>query len=748
MRAGFFLLSILLAAQDPPARENVDFVRDVRPILNASCFKCHGPEGKPKGQLRLDLKTAAFAGGVTGPVIVPGRSAESLLYRLLVSPDAEERMPRKAPPLSKEQIEIVRRWIDEGADWPDSAAGGAKLERHWAYVKPARPPLPGARVPNFIDAFVLARLEKEGLRPSPEASKETLIRRVSLDLTGLPPSLEEIDAFAADASSSAYERLVDRLLASPHYGERWARPWLDLARYADTNGFNFDNRRSMWMWRDWVIRALNDDMPFDRFTIEQIAGDLLPGATHDQKVATGFHRNTMTNEEGGVDKEEARWETLVDRVNTTATVWLGTTFACAQCHNHKYDPISQRDFYRLLAFFETSEEPALETPTPQQEARRKALRDEIAKLQKEAGKPAKDRVAQLQKEIKALDIPSTLVMRERTSSEPPSTFVRIRGSFDRKAEKVIAGVPASLHPMRPGEPLNRLGLARWLVDRENPLVARVTVNRLWDQLFGRPLLETPEDFGSQSETPVHRELLDALAVEFMERGWSQKALLRLVVTSSTYRQSSRASPALLERDPLNRLLSRGPRFRLEAEAIRDVTLAASGLLSRKIGGPSVFPLQADASGVIAINKVETTWVPSPGEDRYRRGLYTHWRRTAPFAAFAAFDAPSRECCTVKRPRTNTPLQALSGLNDPASFDAARGLARRVIKEVPGDDRARAERAFRLCVARRPDPEELERLLAAVRADRAHFAAAPDPELSAWTMVANVLLNLDETLTKE
>jgi hypothetical protein len=794
------VLLLLPAFQDPPAK--VDFVRDIQPIFKASCLKCHGPE-KPKAQFRVDSRSFAMKGGVGGKAILPGKGAESLLIKLLLAADPDERMPRKAEPLPKAQIDLLRTWIDQGADWPDSAAGGGKAETHWAYVKPVRPAPPAvAGAPTPIDAFIRARLAKEGLRPAAEAPKETLIRRVSLDLLGLPPAPAEIDEFLADSRTDAYERLVDRLLASPHYGERWARPWLDLARYADTNGFNFDTRRTMWKYRDWVIDAFNRDMPFDRFTIEQIAGDLLPNATLDQKIATGFHRNTMTNEEGGTDPDEARWETLVDRVNTTAAVWLGSTFACCQCHNHKYDPFTQKEFYQFLAFFESCTEPKIELLTPEQQAQRKELRATIgreeAKLRKETlpdhvgkalavavekrtntqrndiviycrsqapaeFKPLTEPLLTLYAELEKLDVGTALVLQEKVSEEPPSTYFRIKGGYTNRGEKVTAGVPASLPPIPAGKPLNRLGLACWLVDENNPLTARVVVNRIWGEFFGRPIVESPEDFGTQSQPPVHPELLDWLATEFVAKGWSMKALDRTIVLSATYRQSSRLVPGAFERDPYNRLLARGPRFRLEAEMIRDTMLSAAGLLSGKVGGPSVFPLQADTSGVVAINKVDTAWAPSPGEDRYRRGIYTHWRRTAPFAAFAVFDAPSRECCTVRRPRTNTPLQALTAMNDPAFFDASRGLARRILSEGGADERGRIAYGFRLCTSRKPSTDEIDVLEKALRQEQEHFtrdkAAAKAvfkggglpqdlPETAAWTLIANVLINLDETLTKE
>jgi mono/diheme cytochrome c family protein len=793
-----------LTAQDAPPPAKVDFVRDVQPIFTTSCIKCHGAE-KPKAQFRLDSRLHAMKGGIAGKAILPGKGSESLLIRLLRSSDPDERMPRKAEPLSKAQIDLLRAWIDQGAVWPESASADAAPIQHWAYLKPTRPAPPTVKaatlVRNPIDGFLLARLEKEGLTYAPEAPKETLIRRVTLDLIGLPPTLAEVDAFVADARPDAYERLVDRLMASPRYGERWARPWLDLARYADTNGFNFDSRRTMWKYRDWVIDALNRDLPFNQFTLEQIAGDLLPDATMEQRIATGFHRNTMTNEEGGTDPEEARWETLIDRVTTTSAVWLGTTFACAQCHNHKYDPFTQKEFYQFLAFFESCDEPKIELLTPEQEALRKEIRAKISREEDELKKanlpehvakalkiaiekrsntqrndvvifcrsqapadlkPLTAPLLELYADLDKLDVGTALVLREKPNT-PPTTYVRIKGGFVNKGEKVPAAVPASLPPIPAGKPVNRLGLAYWLIDENNPLTARVVVNRFWGEFFGRPLVESPEDFGTQSLPPTHPALLDWLAVEFMSQGWSMKAIHRTIATSGAYRQSSRFTRAAYERDPYNRLLARGPRFRMEAEMIRDAMLSASGLLSSKIGGPSVFPLQADTSGVVAINKVDTAWAASTGEDRYRRGLYTHWRRTAPFAAFAIFDAPSRENCTVRRQRTNTPLQALAALNDPAFFDAARGLALRLLREG-ADDRARIELGFRLCTSRRPRADEVDLLAAELSRQTDHFgknaAAAravfkghvetPQEPIAAaaWTMVANILINLDETLTKE
>lgn len=910
----------------------------------------------------------------------------------------------------------------------------AEPQKHWAYIKPSKPTLPEVKnkgwVRNPIDAFILSRLEKEGLTPSPEADRAVLLRRVYLDLIGLPPSSREVDEFLADQSPDAFEKVVDRLLASPQYGERWARPWLDLARYADSHGYEKDRPRVMWKYRDWVVNALNADMPFDRFTTEQLAGDMLPSPedrdqANDQLIATGFHRNTMLNQEGGVDDEEARWETIIDRVSVTSTVWLGSTIGCAQCHNHKYDPFSQKEFYKLFAFFDSHEysilvmpgsegwviEPELELPTPEQAEKRARLQSSIRDLEyklktqtpeldaamqkwesdliaepsnwsilnpsdfKSSGKahldklddhsvlasgeqtsreiytivapapairrdgltglrleamadsrlplggpgrdpygnfvlsgvelalapagdlskaqpvklkdalandlagrldakqlfrddeqatgngwaidatrddvrlnreivftfdkqlkpaegsvfvikikqiskvvgqglgrfrfsttesdtpgflmslparfrpllqspsangflaeqfrsttplldPDRARLRSLRAEIEGLGIIKAQIMREKDSFERPSTSLRVRGNYLTRGEKVYAATPAVLHPWPEDSAYNRLGLARWLMSPENPLTARVTVNRFWEQIFGRGIVETSEDFGSQGAAPSHKDLLDWLAVDFRENGWGMKRIHRLIVTSATYRQSSNTTPALQERDPYNRLLAHGPRFRLDAEAIRDSALAVSGLLSRKMGGPPVYPVQPEGVWMNPYDGTAIKWTPSRGEDLHRRSLYTFLRRTAPYPMMTTFDATSREFCTVRRVRTDTPLQALGLLNDEAMFEAARALARRMLTEVGGDLRARLRYGFRLAVVRTPSDAELDRLEALCRSQLeiyrkdeagarkiakgvvAEDHAGDAAEVAALTMAANVLLNLDEMVTKE
>ncbi len=572
-------------------------------------------------------------------------------------------------------------------------------QEHWAYRKPVRrePPI-AAR--TILDAFVEAKLPAANLAATARADRATLARRLYLDLVGLPPTLAELEAFLADQKDGAYGRLVDQLLASPHYGERWAVPWLDLARYGDTNGYNFDGGRSVWPYRDWLIDALNRDLPFDRFTIEQLAGDMLPDADESTRIATGFHRHTMLNNEGGVDPKEARWERLLDRASTTGTTWLGSTLHCAQCHDHKYDPVSQREFYGLVAFFETQ--------------------DEVV--------------------IKRQDGSKTLALREKRGAKAV-TRLRLRGAFDSPGEAVPAHLPAAFSPTLEevvgDAPRDRLSLARWLVSPDNPLTPRVAANRIWMELLGQSLIDTPEDFGVQAPKPLHVDLLDWLATEFVRVGWSQKRLIRTIVQSDVYQRSTVVSAELRKRDPDNRFYARGTRFRLDAERIRDTWLVAAGLLSRKVGGPSVYPMQADTSGVVPMNKVSMRWPTSKGEDRWRRGLYTYWRRTAPFVAFKAYDAPSREVCQVQRERSNTPMQALVGLNDPTALAAANALAVRM-SSASGDVRDQLQLGFVACTSRTPTRSELDAL---------QKALAAEPQTRAWQRIAIILLNLDETLNR-
>jgi hypothetical protein len=1060
----FWLASAAMAPADettPSSKAGgaVDFARDIYPIFVSRCIDCHGA-GMQEGQLRLDARAAVARGGVSGPPVVGGKADESLLYRRIAGLGGLDRMPLDEEPLSDAQIALIQRWIDDGGAWPDGVGKNVAIATHWAYKRPSRPPLHKVAQKdwpqNAIDHFVLARLEAEGLKPSPRAEKARLLRRVHLDLVGLPPPVEEIDAFLNDPGADAYEKVVDRLLASRRYGEKWARPWLDAARYADSNGYQADQYREVWPYRDWVIDAMNADMPFDQFTLEQIAGDLLPRATVRQMVATGFHRQTTCNVEAGVDPEENRVNQIIDRVNTTGMVWLGTTLECAQCHSHPYDPFSQRDYYRLFAFFNhtpievkhTSATtydffgPKMDVPlegsaTPEErqlkdrfESARRAFDEKMEELianqdawektildqgaGQQAGdassesawrvvevveftssggashkvledgsvliggaRPDKDTYTLVAKSdvakitafrLEAMTDPSlpgngpgrhdperpNFVLHEfevkaspwsgesaaepvklhsawadysqpqydvrgaidgdpktgwaihsefhkphvatfrasrpagyaggtrlhiampqnhggtRTlgrlrisvcEGEPPAaesppaerlpqriveiiqtpaasrdeelidtlreyylsrqpdlmalgsevdalkkqlgagatatTLVMVelgdrretrlfrRGDFLSPADKVSAGTPAVLHPLPTGkgtEP-NRLALARWLASEANPLTARVQVNRWWEEIFGRGIVRTVEDFGTQGEPPTHPHLLDWLAVELMQpeagspsaageaapRPWSMKHIHKLIVMSATYQQDSRLSPALFQRDPHNELLARGPRVRLPAETIRDNALAVSGLLSAKVGGPPVYPPQP--GGIWRhVGRNAPKYETDTDEDRYRRGIYVVWRRSAPYASFVNFDAPDRAACVVSRSRTNTPLQALTLLNDEAYVEMSWALAGRIAAQggetaaKTTSDRHRVDWAWRTTLGRAPSESEASYLLRLYETERGRFeadsAAAnalvgknPLPqgvtraELAAWFYVANILLNLDETITK-
>jgi hypothetical protein len=1021
------------------ADEKLSFNRDIRPILSDQCFQCHGPdERKREAGLRLDVKELAIRPAESGvAAIVPSGPEQSGLVQRITSHDADELMPppKSGKKLTPEQIELLQRWIAEGAEY----------QPHWAFIAPRRPELPAVKDPawqhNPIDRFILARLEREGLQTSAEATRETLIRRVSLDLTGLPPTPQEVDAFLADQSPECYEKVVDRLLQSPHYGERMALSWLDFARYADSNGFQVDSSRFQWPWRDWVIAAFNNNMSFDQFTIEQLAGDLLPNPTRPQLVATGFNRNHRLNGEGGIIAEEWRVETVIDRLETTSLTWLGLTMNCCRCHDHKYDPISQKEFYQFFAFFNNVPEsgtlqgetrntdPVIPVPTPEQETElarldqmvntTEASANEAAKQLPElvaawepgfrarlasaasvwnplepnevkslggttfarqgdgsylaggvnpqrdtyevtvpvppgvftglllecfpdaslpnqslgrfpngnfvltrvevfvvapsltaplaakfvnaeadysqsgwdikfvvendrskgwavdgptkrdprkaiflvdtplsipadatltvrlhhealdahnigrfrlsmtslpvatvtlkgaqvpvpigvilavgAGARSPEQKAELEKYFRAnvdnlvkdadvalaaatklrddykASVPNVMVMSE---GPPRDAFLMIRGQYDKPGEKVTAGLPAVMPPLPAGSALNRLGLARWIVDPSHPLTARVWVNRAWEKFFGTGLVKTTENLGSQAEYPSHPELLDWLACEFVQpaasptvdgqpsRPWNMKALQKLIVMSATYRQSSRVTPQLIERDPENRLLARGPRFRLQGEIVRDQALAASGLLTAQIGGQSVRPYMPDGVWDETSRYGDLrNYKHDMGDGLYRRTMYTIWKRTAAPSTMMLFDAPSREVCTVKRSRTNTPLQALALLNEITYIEAARKLAERMLTEGGSSTvNDRLIHGFRLVTARRPSAEELQSLAEGLALDLVNCRknpeatakliafgeskpnAALDPaELAAYTLTANILLNLDEAITRE
>jgi hypothetical protein len=1009
-----------------PVPKHVEFNRDIRPIFSDTCFKCHGPdERQRKAKLRLDTKEGAFANREGKFPIVPEHSERSEAYRRMTTSDPDDHMPplKSNKVLTPRQIETVRRWIDQGAE----------IQPHWAFIPPTRPELPAVQRKswprNGIDYFILARLEAEGLKPSREADKATLIRRLSLDLTGLPPSPAEVEAFLADKSPGAYESVVDRLLASPQYGEKMAMTWLDGARYADSYGYQADFERSTWRWRDWVINAFNQNQPFDQFTIDQIAGDLRPNPTREQRLATGFNRNHRINSEGGIIPEEWRVEGVVDRVETTSGVWLGLTMGCCRCHDHKYDPVSQKEFYKFFAFFNSVNEtgagaegaantpPVLKLPSPEQEKKltelsvsvkeletrlegpmpeldaaqvaweqsalavqpaewsvlkieelstangstltvqedgsalaggkipdkekytmtartglkgitgfrleamtdpsreakgpgasangnfiltefrieaaspdktnaavklRSAVADfvqdgfDIAKaitgkdkaggwaIYPETGKPhfaifeprtpvggdggamlrftldfrsgsvqhqiarfrlsattspkptgslglpadlrtnlvvapeARDasqrkqvqdyfrakvspegkklneEMAGLRDSIAELEgaIPNTMVMQDLP--KPRETFVLVRGQYDKHGDTVTPGVPASLPPLPEGAPANRLGLAQWIVSPTNPLTARVAVNRYWEKFFGAGLVKSTENLGSQADWPSHPELLDWLAVEFerpsspARRPWDMKAIQKLIVMSATYRQSSKLAPALLARDPENRLLARGPRFRLPAESIRDNALAVAGLLVEKIGGPPARPYQpAGIWDEVNFYGNLHNYKHQTNGNEYRRGLYTIWKRTTPPPDMTLFDMPGREVCALKRSRTDTPLQALALLNDETYVEASRMLAQRMIEEGGATAESRIAYGFRAALARPPSRAELEILKAGLNRRLAKYRAGPEaasklvgigdtkpdaklpaPELAAYTVAASTILNLDETMTKE
>jgi mono/diheme cytochrome c family protein len=833
------LVAAEIAAADP---KPVDFVDDVLPIVQKHCFSCHG-EDKQESGLRLDLKKDALKGGDSGAVIVPGKSGHSRLIDLVSGKDGELMPPAdKGERLTAAQIAVLKNWIDQGAIWPDQSLAQLLAARHWS-LQPIRPVAPPAvktdrPLQQPIDAFILDRLAKEKVKASPAADRATLIRRLWLDLLGLLPSPADVDAFVGDPSPDATERLVDRLLASPHYGELWGRHWLDQARYADSDGYEKDRPRPFaYRYRDWVIAALNADMPFDRFTVEQLAGDLLPQATVEQKIATGLHRNTLHNTEGGTDPEEDRVKKTVDRTNTLGSVWLGTTLGCAQCHSHKYDPISQREYFSLYAVFNSIQEHDLEAPTEAEaaklvrdrevhakkteelkatltayeqnlqpaalEAWEQKIRDagkspegtppKIAKALKKAKEertPAEQE--SIEKHHRLLDEEWTKLNKALTDhqakspklppermaqtvtelSKPRETRLHERGDFLSPGDVVHVSTPAILPPLRAenDKQPTRLDVARWLVSPENPLTARVTVNRVWQQFFGRGIVATSDDFGGQGDKPTHPELLDWLASDFREQGWSLKQLHRRIVTSAVYQQSSAVRRDLRTKDPDNELVARQIRRRVEAEVLRDIALSAGGLLASKIGGPSVRPPQpSDYASITYAGSAK--WVESKGADRYRRGLYTFFQRTSPYPMLATFDAPDSTECAVKRQTSNTPIQSLTLWNDVVFFEAAQHLARRVVREVPlgmspeQTLRARATQAMRHCVGRMPSQAEVDEVVALFQ-DQAQLAAAnsatveaangaaPIPEgitpteLAAWVNVSRTLLNLDEFVTRE
>lgn len=830
-----------LDACEGGADDTVRFNRDIRPILADNCLACHGFESsKRQAGLRLDQQSGATAKLESGArAIVPGNVVDSELWKRVTSSDEELRMPpvKSGKRLTEAQRDTLKQWIEQGA----------KYEPHWAFIPVIRPQPP--RLPDThlaIDQFVRARLITEGIAPAPPADRSTLIRRVTLDLTGLPPTPLEADAFVNDSRSDAYERVVDRLLGSEHFGERWARWWLDLAHYGDSDGYLQDFIRPVaWRYRQWVVDAFNRDLPFDQFTIQQLAGDLLPDATGSQKIGTGFLRNTLSNREGGADLEEFRVKQCIDRTTTVATTWLALTMGCAECHDHKFDPLSQREFYQLYAFFNDADEANYWVPLTGEREPWERAKPEHDRKRAELLAPVADSLAELQADweqrilraeshpnedftwdrelellglqwgqnlgegqlegLNILKIPPVqrtqdqrdrlldyflkrasshygtkcqeLKLNELTAKldalagSLPSvtrapgmmkavaqrtTQIHIRGEFRRKGDTVEPGTPAVLPILPNRDTADRLTLARWLVSREQPLTARVTVNRLWQELFGRGLVATSENFGVRGELPSHPELLDWFAVEFMDQGWSMKSILRQMVLSQTYRQSSVARPELATRDPKNRLLARQVRLRLSAESVRDATLAVSGLLSPTVGGPSVKPPQPAS---VTKEGYSNSWKPSEGADRYRRGLYTWLQRTTPYAQFMTFDMPDMSRVCARRERSNTPLQSLQLLNDPVFFEASQALAARVLREAPGVDQRRLTHLFALSLSRAPTEAESARLLEYLRRQRQLLSETDSStnetsskEISrdetAWGLVCSVVLNLDEFINRE
>jgi hypothetical protein len=865
MVAAAALLVALCAAGGRAADDRLSFNADIRPILSDKCFACHGFDAQNRqAELRLDTAEGAYEDRGGSRAIVPGDLAASELWRRITSDDPDERMPPadSPKPLSPTEIDVLRRWIEQGAEY----------QKHWAFEPLERHALPtvSPSAEHPIDRWISSRLQAAGLQLAAEADRPTLLRRVAFALTGLPPTIAQAEAYFADQAPGAYERMVDRFLESQHYGEEMARHWLDVARYADTHGMHLDNERQTWAYRDWVVRAFNQNLPFDRFTIDQLAGDLLAEPTADQLTATGFNRCNVTSSEGGSIDDELLFRYAVDRTSTMMQAWMGLTGGCAVCHDHKFDPISQREFYSMYAFFNSAADPAmdgnalltqpvlkLETPESRQElaaldaqiATQQQLLDqtirqleyvdpataavpELTGTPSSAGDPARSflawwkaaegkDIAELPDDLKAIAklgpaggadadaqrrlqlhylqnicvdtqprfapllaelarlrtsrsaienaIPSTFVFRDRP--EPRPSFVMIRGAYDKPGEPVTAGVPAVLPPLHPSDaerPATRLDLARWLVSGEHPLTARVTVNRFWQQFFGTGLVKTSYDFGTQGELPSHPELLDWLAVRFQESGWDVKQLVRLLLTSATFRQSAAVSADLYVRDPENRLYARGPRFRLDAEQIRDNALFVSGLLQLEMGGKGVKPYQPvniwEPVGFAGSNT--RFYEQDHGTALYRRSLYTFLKRTAPPPFMANFDAPNREQFCTRRERSNTPLQALQLMNDVQHVEAARALAERMLVEGGRDTADRLTFAYRTVLARRPESAELalvqqqlETHLARYREDaeaaQALISAGeskarpelPAAELAAYTLVANMLLNLDETLTR-
>ena len=757
MRLRPFLLLLMIPGGLPTVEAEVSYNREVLPILASKCLACHGTDAATrKAELRLDEREDAYVDRDGIRAVVPGKPGESELVRRILSQDEDEIMP---PPgegvsLSKREKEILQQWIREGA----------RYERHWAFRTPVKGELPeaGGWGANAIDSFVHRGFSDAGFEPQQEATKEELIRRASIDLTGLPPTIEEVESFLSDESGEAYGKVVDRLLASPRYGERMAAWWLDGARYGDSHGYDNDLENAQWPWRNWIIESFNANQPYDQFVTWQLAGDLLPDASDDQIVATGFNRNHRIQTEGGAIEEEWRTEYVMDRVETMGSVFLGLTLSCARCHDHKYDPISQKEFYQLFAMFDGLNEKGFinnlrGSAEPRHRYRKSAFEAAVRKLEEEIP-DAKSRGGRI-KELEAAH-PHVMVMRDEVDRK---AFVLKRGQYDDRGEEVPPGLPQAFSPTPADENLNRLHLAGWLVDGRHPLTSRVFVNRLWEQFFGTGIVKSSENLGRQSDWPSHPELLDWLAVDFVESGWDVKRLIRLMLMSRTYRQSAVVEEEKLKRDPENRLLSRGPRNRLQAEMLRDQALFVSGLLVERLGGPSWWVYQP--AGLWLEVEKRGTFVQDHGEKLYRRSLYSRIRRTVAPPSMLLFDMPSREMCSVKRTLTNTPLQALALMNEVTYVEAAKKFAERMMTEG-GNPAERIAWGFRCATSRFADEQELGILVEGyerrVEYYRKNGKAADDllaqgeskvagylprPELAALTTVANVILNLDEVINR-
>ena len=753
---------------------DISFNRDIRPILSENCYFCHSQDPKHRGgDRRLDSFEEAVVVRDGMAAIIPGNPKASDIMRRILSKDPDEVMP---PPeahkteLKPDQIAALEKWI----------AAGAEYEAHWSFVPPEKSESPAT---NPVDHFIGKRLKTDELQASPPADDPTLVRRVYLDLTGLPPSPQDIATYLDDKSPDRWSRVIDRLMASPHFAERLALPWLDGARYSDTHGYSIDDHRDMWAWRDWVINAFQKNQPYNQFVLEQIAGDLIPGATPDQIAATGFLRNSMNTHEGGTIAEEYRVNYTADKVDAVATSILGLTMRCAQCHDHKYDPLSQKEYYSFFAFFNTSSEPGkgaenastppvMDYKSPLGDGGMQQLKDRVTELEyfkanlpPELASRAKDVTKSVNEEIRVLkldiDRGHTSVMVMNHNPQLRKTHILARGAYDQPGEEVSPGVPAVLPPMDGSAAPTRLDLARWITRPDHPLTARVAVNRMWQMIFGHGIVETVGDFGNQGSWPTHPELLDWLAVDFVEHGWDIRHLLKTILTSETYRRSAAATPQQLEKDPRDLLLARSPRTRLPAEVIRDQALAVSGLLNPAMGGPGVFPPQPDLWSEISHFGYEgkpftaQIFLPGRGASTHRRSLYSFWKRTSPPPVLALFDAPTRETCAVIRGATNTPLQALVVMNEPQFVEAGIALGKRMIEEGGPSATSRLTYGFRLTTGREPETQEINMLEKSLARNLVRFMAneadakslAGTPEQAAYAVLGSTLINLDEFINR-